>query len=807
MDTSLLITLSAAILFFVLLAINIVGTIYWRNLAATEEWITLKILPSRLNERNPHVAESIFSAIHGIYTPRTFWEKISGKKQPHFSCEFANIKGRINFFIRAPKKYHSVIEGQFYAHYPEAEIYDAEDYTANIPENSYVAELEFTDTDYYPIKRYSYFEDKIARTFNDPLAGLTLPLAKEKNTYIQLVLQPLNSNGFRRRAIKALRIINKGHYQAFFKLSDLFEEKFMQMGFWNRLRVLPYLILFWILRAGSAGTDIKTNDNPDIEMSRGHERENDMTAASDKISRLVFSTAIRIVAPTPEKIREIAGGFKQFNIAQLNGFDLGEITQGKEGVTAYRKAEIYDQMIMNNEEIATIYHLPNITVSTPNIEWVTSKKLEPPADLPQEGDITFLGKTNFRGHTENFGIREDDRRRHIYIVGKTGMGKSTLLENMIFSDIQSGKGLAVIDPHGDLADAVINFVPPHRTNDVIIFDPSDTEFPVSFNMLECANPANRHLVASGVVGVFKKIFGESWGPRLEHILRNTLLALIEAQGTTMLGIMRILVDDKYRQGILRQVSDPMVLSFWNDEFARWKPQQQTEAISPIQNKVGQFLSSALVRNILGQPKSSIDLRFAMDKGKIIIVNLSKGKIGEDNSSLLGAMMVTKFQLDVMSRADTVEKERKDFYLYVDEFQNFATDSFATILSEARKYRLNLTVANQYLAQMADEVREAVFGNVGTMIAFQVGFDDAEVIANQFNEEILPADIGSLAKYQIYLRMMIDGLTSRTFSANTLPPPAFTAEENRREKITKASRERYAKPRNFVEEKIQEWVKK
>jgi type IV secretory pathway TraG/TraD family ATPase VirD4 len=441
--------------------------------------------------------------------------------------------------------------------------------------------------------------------------------------------------------------------------------------------------------------------------------------------------------------------------------------------------------------------------------------LEPPSNLPVitrtaelKNDLTAIGKTNFRGKNQNFGIKADDRRRHLYIVGKTGMGKSTLLENMIFSDITSGKGVAVIDPHGDLAEAVIDFVPASRTNDVIIFDPADSEFPVSFNMLEAQNPANRHLVASGIVGVFKKIFADSWGPRLEHILRNTLLALVEAPNTSMLGVMRMLVDNKYRSQVLNSVKDPMVLNFWNQEFGAWNPKQVAEAISPIQNKVGQFLSSPLVRNILGQTKSTIDLRFAMDKRKIIIVNLSKGKIGEDNSALLGSMLVTKFQLDVMSRADIGESEREDFYLYVDEFQNFATDSFATILSEARKYKLNLTVANQYLAQMPDTVREAVFGNVGSLLSFQVGFDDAEDIANQLGGEaqmITAQDLATLPKYQIYLRQMIDGMPSKTFSANTLPPPEFEAEGGRREKLIKVSRERYSKERGLVEEKIIKWA--
>ncbi|MCT4592352.1 MAG: type IV secretion system DNA-binding domain-containing protein [Candidatus Gracilibacteria bacterium] len=786
-----------------LILINLVGTQINTKKRKKETWGCIKILPNKLNERNPNVAENIFASIHSFYEEFGFWDRLTGKTQLRSSCEIASHNGQVAFFVRAPIEIISMIEGQFYASYPDIEIYSIDDYTHDL-KNSYIsAELTFKNPDMIPFKRYIQFEDKSAGVLNDPIAGLTLPLAKLKKAgdiqAIQVIVSPIDSDYFLDRATKCLQILNAGCYKHFFKTK--FIKKFMTFGFWARLRATPSLFCLWILRGGSSGAEL---EDINVEMSRSHDKENEFSASADKITKLTFNTTIRIIAPNQNKTREVIGAFKQFNIPQLNGFTLSGVNKGKKAVQKFQNAETSGQMIMNTEELATLYHLPNTTVNTPNIEWVMSKKLEPPQTLPTEDGITLLGETNFRGQKREFGIREDDRRRHIYIVGKTGMGKSTLLENMIFSDIQAGKGVAVVDPHGDLADAILGFVPSNRTNDVVLFDPSDSDYPVSFNMLECRNQAHRHLIASGVLGVFKKIFADSWGPRLEHILRNTLLALVEAPNTTMLGIMRMLVDPPYRRQVLKQVKDPMVLSFWNDEFGKWEPRQRVEAISPIQNKVGQFLSTSLVRNILGQPKSSIDLRFAMDKGKIIIINLSKGKIGEDNSALLGSMMITKFQLDVMSRADTPEKERRDFYLYVDEFQNFATDSFATILSEARKYRLNLCVANQYLAQMSDEVREAVFGNVGTTVAFQVGFDDAEKLSNQFAEMISPIDIGSLAKYQIYLRLMINGMTSTAFSAGTLPPPEFEDEDGRVDKILKVVRERYSKPREIVEQKIHEW---
>jgi hypothetical protein len=535
-----------------------------------------------------------------------------------------------------------------------------------------------------------------------------------------------------------------------------------------------------------------------------------------KLTTLGFQTDIRLmywpsnkdVNGAYNKVRELAAGFNQFQYPYVNGFAIKSIGQDKELLRRFVERDFYSKFILGIDELASIYHLPLLSVKTPNIDWVLSKKLEPPVDLPTPEkygeDVTIMGKTNYRGSERLFGIKGIDRRRHVYIIGKTGMGKSTLLENMVYSDIKNGKGVAVIDPHGDLADYVTSVIPANRVNDVILFNPADVEFPISFNMLECANPEQRNLVASGLLGVFKKMYADSWGPRLEHILRNTILALTEYPGATMLGILKMLVDPVYREKVVEKVTDPVVKSFWIDEFGRMDQKFKTEAIAPIQNKVGQFLSSPLIRNILGQPKSSLNIRFAMDSKKIIIVNLSKGKIGEDNSALLGAMLVTKFQLDAMSRADIKESEREDFYLYVDEFQNFATESFATILSEARKYKLNLTMANQYIAQMPEEVQEAVFGNVGSIFSFQVGYDDAEYMAKQFADEDMVNDIVSLEKYTGYFRMLVDNMPSKPFSVRTLASPASDVSEELVQKIYKVSRERYTTSRREVEDKIQRW---
>jgi CxxC-x17-CxxC domain-containing protein len=417
--------------------------------------------------------------------------------------------------------------------------------------------------------------------------------------------------------------------------------------------------------------------------------------------------------------------------------------------------------------------------------------------------ITPFAVTTFRNRERVFGIKTDDRRRHVYVIGKTGMGKTTLIENMVYSDIVAGHGVCYVDPHGDTAEKMLGWIPSNRVNDVIYFNPADINFPISFNVLEKVAPEYRHLIASGLVGVFKKLWADSWGPRLEYLLRNAILALLEFPDSTLLGINRLLIDKEYRKKVVAKVQDPVIRSFWTEEYTKYGPQFQVEAIAPIQNKIGQFLSTSLIRNIVGQVKSTIDLRKAMDEGKILILNLSKGRIGEDASALLGSMMVTKIQLAAMSRVDINEDDRRDFYLYVDEFQNFATDSFANILSEARKYRLNLIIAHQYIEQLGEVVQPAVFGNVGTMIVFRIGAADAEFLENEFTPNLLPEDLINLPKYHFYLKLMIDGVSSEPFSAKGLPP-VYSESLGNEEKVIRASRERYAKPRDVVEDKIKRW---
>src|SRR3989344_482745 len=422
-----------------------------------------------------------------------------------------------------------------------------------------------------------------------------------------------------------------------------------------------------------------------------------------------------------------------------------------------------------------------------------------------ENEITLLAQTNFRNQRVKFGIKTDGRRRHMYVIGKTGTGKTEMLENMALADIKAGHGLGIIDPHGEFAEKILELIPESRMDDVIYFNPADINYPIAFNPLEVADPELRHLVASGIMSVFKKIWPDVWSARMEYILNNSLLTLLEYPGSTLLGIMHLLSDKEYRRKVVDNLQDSVVKSFWVDEFARYTQRLETEAVAAIQNKVGQFVSNQLIRNIIGQAHSSINLRKIMDEKKIFIANLSKGKIGEDNSALLGALMITKFQLEAMTRSDIAESQRKDFYLYVDEFQNFATDSFANILSEARKYRLDLIMAHQYIEQLSEEVRAAIFGNVGTIICFRIGAEDAEFLEKEFMPVFTAQDLVNLSKYEIYLKLMIDGVASRPFSAQTLDPIENLI-QSFKDVIIENSRSRYANDRLAVERKIaSEWI--
>ncbi|MDD3896643.1 MAG: type IV secretion system DNA-binding domain-containing protein [Candidatus Peribacteraceae bacterium] len=787
----------------------------------------LQIRAGHENERGPLYVESALSALHSI----------SGAAG-EVNLEIGMANAHIAFYVRGSKTVAQLAESQLYAQYPDIEIDElqADPFVAAEGEEVFCADLALDYTEIFPIKRHPQFDDMLTRVNVDPIAGITSTLARYSipgmRGHVQISMRPLRGT-FRKRSLRFLPLLQTG----FSGISDSYAKFFAKVQLargWRRLAYAPIAFFMGGFRAwpgfnrffslpaltGEGGKSSFAPDEEERTSARSHDREDAVGGAQDKVNRLLFLCNVRVSVIAPkghrdvalQKIDEIAGSFRQFALPQSNEFTLRKPVTAPQIPLGIRRKPF----ILSVEEIATMWHLPTILVQTPNIDWVLCRKLEPPSNLPvpdvtdPASALTELGEAVFRGRRNRFGIRLDDRRRHIYIIGKTGMGKSTVLENMVFSDVHSGKGVAVIDPHGDLIDAVQKFIPKQRSNDVIFFDPSDTAYPISFNVLDCPNREQRVLTASGIMSVFTKLWPDAFSGRMEHILRNTLLALLEYEGSSMLGIMRMYADAHYRKKVVDHITDPVVRSFWVDEYATWSEKYRTEAVAAIQNKVGQLLSTPLIRNIVGQVKSTFDIRHAMDTGKIILVNLSKGKLGEDTSAFLGSMLVTKFQIDAMSRADIPEKERRDFFLYVDEFQNFATESFATILSEARKYRLSLTMANQYVSQLLisdsrTTLRDAVFGNVGTLMSFQVGSDDAEVLSLQFEETVMPKDILSLPKYHAYSRLMIDGMPSRPFSVSTLPPPVYEQDADRLEVLRRLSRERYSEKREIVEEKILKWA--
>ncbi len=421
-------------------------------------------------------------------------------------------------------------------------------------------------------------------------------------------------------------------------------------------------------------------------------------------------------------------------------------------------------------------------------------------------EINFFAETTFRNQRKRFGVRIDDRFRHIYVVGKTEMGKTAMMMNMAIQDIQNGHGIGFVDPHGETAEKLLDFIPSHRINEAVYFNLADMAYPISLNVVEKTDSKYFHLIASNINGIFKKIWPDIWSSKIEYILNNCIFALLEYPNSTLLGINRMLADSDYRKKIADKVSDPLVRTFWVQEYPKYVQKYETEAIAAIQNKFGQLVSASLIRNTIGQLKSSISIREIIDKEKILIVNLSKEEIGEEKAYFLGGLLITKLQIDVLSKTDSSEEQRKKFFLYIDEFQNFATERFADILTEAKKFRIGLVLGHQYLAQVDNKIKEAIFENIGTIIAFRVGAEDAQFLAREFIPEFDVDDLVNLAKYNIYLKLMINGMTSRPFSAETLPPIAPPKESNK-EKIIKLSREKYGGLSNIIEGKISRWSEK
>lgn len=744
----------------------------------------------KTNDKGELTAEQLFASLHGILRDKTELD-LNDNIQEHLSFEIASVKGQIRFYVWVPKALRGFVEGQIYSQYPTVQIHVAEeDYVLHEREHNifYTGEIELTDNEVLPIKTFQNFEV-------DPLAGITGALSKLESTgeelWIQILTKPI-ADGWHKDSEEWIKKVRKG--EKTLTVSSSFT--------W----FAGLLSALW--KPPEAG------DSKDIATELSDRDKTRIAEAEKKATKLGYRVKIRLAylgnSTTSAKLQmqALVGTFKQFNSTNLNGFKISETNFRKDSLEAYRQRSFDDDgFILNIEELASVFHLPHTNVETPNVIWASQKSAEPPNKLPiitgnnaHDENISAFGMTNFRGIKHQFGMYRGDRSRHVYIIGQTGSGKSGLLSLFALSDIFHGHGYAIIDPHGDFAIDNMRFIPGSRLDDVVFFNPADTAFPIGFNPLEVHDPNQKPNISSEVIGVLKRMFGESWGPRLEYILRYTILALLDRPSTTMLDINRMLTDKKFRQETLGYCQDTVVLTFWRNEFGAWSEKFATEAIAPVLNKIGAFTANPIIRNIIGQPKSTFNVRQIMDQGKILIVNLSKGLIGEDNAAILGSFIVTKIQLAAMSRSDIERiEDRRPFYLYVDEFQNFATDSFATILSEARKYALNLTVANQYIGQMTETVRDAVFGNVGTVISFRSSPDDAPILAKQFEPFFEPNDLIQMHNRNFIINMTINGEKAPAFNAQTLTLPKPQADNTGR--IVENTRRNYSRLRSDVEKEI------
>lgn len=731
----------------------------------------------RTNEKKELAAEQLFASLHGLLSSAEKRQLLQAPRHERVSFEIAVQHKRIGFYVWVPDHLKSFLEEQIYAQYPTVHISEVADYTDTSERPAAVeavTELKLIANEALPIKTFPSFEV-------DPLAAITAALAQfedHEEAWLQVVLRPAPDNWYKKSeqyagSIRGGGISTKGMLSALWAPPESKSDS-------------PKLMEYQTARAA---------------------------AAEAKSHKLAYETAVRIVyrgngspAQARMRLQAITASFKQFNTTYLNGFAQKYLRDDPRSIGLYSARTLAPRgFVCNIEEVASLYHLPHTNVETPNILWASAKTAEPPANLPLVNEanrdlISPAAVTNFRGHNTAFGLSRNDRGRHLYIIGQTGVGKSALLELLTISDIYSPYGFAVIDPHGDYALNILKRIPPGRVKDVIYFNPADTEHPIAFNPMEVYDDKLKTHTASELIGVLKRMF-ESWGPRLEYILRYSLLALLDYPDATMLDITRILTDKKFRNEVLEYVQDPVVTNFWRVEFASWNDKFAAEAVSPVLNKVGAFTANPTVRNIIGQPRSSFNIRQIMDERKILIVNLSRGLIGEDNAALLGALLVTKMQMAAMSRADIPQEQRTPFYLYVDEFQNFATDSFATILSEARKYGLNLTVANQYIAQMSLGVKDAVFGNVGSIISFRTSADDARVMLRYFEPKFEEHDLVHMHNRDFVLSMTIEGEKVQAFSAHSLDLPPQTTDYS--QQIIQHSREAYAFSRSQIDDFVRQ----
>ncbi len=762
---------SLGVIFVVLIFLTIliyIFLIWWRNRDREQKslnYVLLQVAVPFDNESKVDVAEQMFASLYSL--------KKSGflsflKLQPHIVFEIVAKYEDIRFYVSVPKNLQDMVEKQINGAYPDAEIIEVPEYNL-FSENGRVAfaELELKESSYKPIKLFKDLP-------TDSLSSLTTVLGKmgeEEGAAVQILISPADkkwqSDGY--------------NYIAGVKKTEADPQK-------AKFKV-----------------DAKT-----------------LEAIENKCSKPGFKTIIRIVACAPTQtladshLSNIKSSFEQVS-SNLNRFTKKRIWW-KAGFMVdfiYRYQPLFYfrgyHTILNSEELATIFHFPNKQVETPHIYWLYSKRSPAPINISKEG--LFLGKSIYRGVSRSIFISEADRRRHMYIIGKTGVGKSELLRDLILQDIRAGKGVCLIDPH-DLAEDLLKYIPPERAEDVIYFDPSDTERPMGFNLLEAETEQEKHMVTASIINLMYKLYDPYKtgiiGPRFEHAIRNAMLTIMSEKGNTFIEIVRCLTDPSFVEELLPKLKDPIVRRYWTDQIAQTSDFHKSEVLDYIVSKFGRFVTNMMMRNIIGQAKSAFSFRKVMDEGKILIINLAKGKIGEENSNFLGLLIVPQILMAAMSRADIPEEQRRDFYLYVDEFQNFATPDFAQILSEARKYRLNLTVANQFIGQMDDEIKNAVFGNVGTLMAFRVGVTDAGYLQREFQPVFAEDDLLNIDRFHLYIKTIVHNEPVPAFSMDVtkdMDQMKKTANPQIAQMIKELSRLKYGVDRELVEAAIFQRSKK
>ncbi|HSX18944.1 MAG TPA: type IV secretion system DNA-binding domain-containing protein [Candidatus Saccharimonadales bacterium] len=718
------------------------------------EFALLSISVPRDNEIKIDAAEQMFASLASIHHESTFSFL---KPHEHFSFEIVALPEEMKFYISCPKELQDLVEKQIHGSYPGAEVKEVDEYNIFSEDGKLAfAALKLKSASYYPIKT---FKDLAV----DPLSQITSALAKMRpgeGAAIQVIAIPT------------------GHK-------------------WK-----------------SAGKRFvsKTKEHEMKAEGKSVPEPKKMEAIENKIEKPGFEVLIRIMvsaktdAEAKVHLDNIKSTFAQFS-SEYNGFTGANIRFKKQFLVdfVYRYQPLFGKMgVLNSEELASVFHLPNKSVETPGIFWVNAKRAPAPAQIPSSG--LHLGKSVYRGTTKEVYVSEDDRRRHMYIIGKTGTGKTETLKYLAMQDIKAGHGICFIDPHGDAAEDILAQVPPERAEDVIYFNPADTERPLGMNMLEASSEQEKHFIASNIVGLMYKLYDPHKtgiiGPRFEHAIRNAMLTVMSEPGNTFVEIVRVLTDTKFVQELLPKVQDPVVRRYWTDQIAQTSDFHKSEVLDYIVSKFGRFVTDSMMRNIIGQSKSAFNIREVMDQRKILIVNLSKGRMGEENSAFMGLVLVPKILVAAMSRQDVPEEQRPDFFLYVDEFQNYATETFADILAEARKFHLNLVVANQFIGQIEEEVKNAIFGNVGTVMSFRIGVTDANYLQHEFTPVFNETDLINVERFHAYVKTIVRNETVPPFSIDTTRDMSKVDKDPRiAEMIKQLSRLRYGRDVNVVDAEI------